>query len=483
MKKTFSIEKYQVVKTLKKLDKWTIRDLKKFMQSDYFVSPTRQALFKVLIKYRPGFNKSGLTTQSLFAAAFPSEKYSHPKIINLFSDLQQLLEIFLVFKFLDKYPFYFNKLKAIQYYKQENFKAFNREISDALKMVKVQEDIFTRFERQSLFNLLHYFPYAEKDELITPHLEKSNQELDELYVINKLRYFCELKSRSKVFDQRVQKTFEEQILSMAKTLKKNNALIEMYWLMYNLDNEKTETNFLATKQKFIEQLKYIPYYEGAILITLLINFTIHKYLIKNDTYLKYQLDLYKLGLKNHFFSPKGYLNHSSYLNIVVTALAAKQVDFTAQFIKDNVENLNDDYKEDCEKLSKGYLYFEQKKYKLAVQEVVTLNSKLVYISLRTLFLELKCNFEFYIESPTHKQTFETKLTGFTTFLESDAVLAKQKTTTYKNFLNILRDIATGIDNKNRRTLPTISHQIKEEINQTFPLVGWKYLLEKVKQLS
>ena len=483
MDKTFSIERYQVVKTLKKLDKWTIRELKKFMQSAYFVSPTRQSLFQALIKYRPNFNKPKLTTQTLFKAAFPSEVYSHTKIINLFSDLQHLLEIFLVFQFLDKHPFYFNKLKAIQYYKQENFKAFNREIAEAIKLVKEQEDVFTRFERQSLFNLLHYFPYAEKDELVTPHLEKTNQALDELFVINKLRYFCELKSRSKIFAQKGKKTFEEEVIKMAITLKEINPLIEMYLLMYNLNSEKKEDYFLKTKQKFGEQLEHIPYHEGAILIVLLINFTIYKYLQKEDNYLKYQVDLYKLGLSHQFFSPKGYLNHSSYLNIVVTALAAKEIEFTEQFIKEKVENLNEKYREDCRKLSMGYLYFEKRMFKRAVREIATLNSKLIYISLRTLFLELKCNFEFYIENLTYKKTFETKLTGFITFLESDMVLAEHKTTTYQNFLFILREIAAGIQSKQRKLTTTKQKQIRKAIKETYPLVGWNYLLDKVKQLS
>ncbi|MEM6320765.1 MAG: hypothetical protein AAF960_24070 [Bacteroidota bacterium] len=479
------METYQIIRTLKKLDKYTVRSLKEFMSKSPFVSDNKRQLFAALIVYRPNFNNKKLTLQAVHEAAFTGTPYCHDKIINLFSDLQHLVELFLVIQFLKKDKFYFNKLKAIQYYKDENYKAFHKEIAETLRSINKRDDIFIRFERQSLFTLLHYFPHAEQTDLALPYLSRTNEHLDELYVINKLRYFCELKASKKIIDSENETSFSPVVLEMAQQLQANNQLIQLYLNLYKLDLTTTERHFLALKDLFVKQLNHIPYYEGATLLLLLQNHCIQKYLARRSNYLTHQLELYKIGLKNNFFSPKGYISHSTYLNIVITALAKGKLRFVEDFRETYQKELLTEVRSDCQKLCTGYLNFELKNFANSKNAISNISSKTFFIDVRKCFLELKCHFEFYLQNPisANEKQLLTACKDFDAYIEQKTLLSNYQKDTYQNFLNLIKIIYQSYQTIVKRLAADDAQTIEKVIHQTKTLAGWEYLLSKVRLLS
>ena len=187
-----------------------------------------------------------------------------------------------------------------------------------------------------MLHLLHYYPFSEKDKEQLKPPTVANKSLDELYVLNKLRFYLEFHSRKKLYQHQEGFTFEEEVLKMAATLRPAYPLIDLYLNLVDLTKEATNQHklaiFLTAKAQFAEQIKNLPNHEVSIIFICLTNFTIQQYYHNATEFRQPQFELYQLGLAHNLFSPKGHFAHTTFMNIVNTAIGLKAFDFAENFI-------------------------------------------------------------------------------------------------------------------------------------------------------
>lgn len=474
---------YQVIKTLSVLNRWEVRGLIKFMQSTYLVSETKRKLFDTIIQYSPSYNSPEMTLFNLYSDAFPDEPYNHHKIINALSDINILIDYFLITELFRKQPFYQKKMEAVAFYNRANFEYFERKASMALDRLETP-DMFTAFEKQSLHNLLHYYPYEDKKNITAVHLQNANDSLDEIYVINKLRYQCEFINRQQTYENRKGFTFKEETHEIAKALRNENILIDLYLRIIALYSDRDEQSFLTLKALFRDSLKQLPYYEAATIIILLTSFTNQEYNKRYAQYFYYQQELYQLGLEYNLFTTKGFMSHGDFMNIAVTSIGLEKFDFVDELLNDSKKLLKKEYQASCTDLVDAFLLFKKGKYGKVLELIRGMTegvNKQIFFSLRIRFLEVRCLFELISRYNGYRQPFLSKYRSFYTFLQRK-ILSTPRVGAYINHLEILRDMAKIISSKKSNDVNEIE-KIRKRINETSPLIGWEYLLKKVEKLE
>lgn len=472
----------KLTKTLSSLDSSNIGRLNNFMQSAYFVNQNSPlvCLYRLIMEYYPHFED--ISQKSIFIKIFPELPFKAKKIRDLCSDLTLLIEEFLVIEFLKQRKSRFYQLKSLHYYEIGHFIDFHKSAKRALKEWRSEKDIYSSFEKLSLYQHIHYYPYSEKQNQSNTFLNNANQLTDEVYVLSKLRYYCEAQTGKFIYRQEFSPTFSEEVFKMAEIIRPKFPLIDLYLRLINLhQNLKTDTYFLETREQFYQLYPSINPFEASIILTLLLNFCGFQYYLKKEIYLNYQFQLHKFGLVNQLFSLYGYLNHTTFMNIIITASGMKDYAFIDKFLKINSQKLNVQYRNKCKQLGQSYKHFAQGEYAQANQKVIFLEDKTIFFSLRARFIALRCNFEFLIKDENQKGPFLAHCQNFKKFINSqEQSLANSRRTTYLNHVTILEDIAKILVEGQLSNAE--GQQFLNKINLRGSLVGWQYLQEKIYQL-
>ena len=471
-------------KKLLHLDSSEFGRLIDLMKSPYFVNQSTPlaSLFQLMMDLYPRFEET--SAEIIFSKLFPNEKFKPKKIRDLFSDLTLLIEEFLVIEFLKKRKSRLHQLKSLIHYENGHFKDFHKEANKALTHWEQQENIYDSFEKLALYQHIHYYPYAEKQNQRSLFLIDANELTDQIYILSKLRYYCEVQTGKAIYAQVFEPTFNEEVFLMADKIRDAHPLIDLYLCLIYLNTSKqVEIEFLETQEKFHQLFPLLTPFESSIIITLLLNFCGLQYFKKNVTFLQYQFQLQKFGLSHQLFSLYGYFNHTTFMNIVITASGIKDFEFINSFLTQSLPKLKTTYRSKCKQLGQAYKDFAKRDYANANQKVLFLEDKTIFFSLRARFLALRCNFEFLMEDFNQEEPFSSHCQSFKIFINKQhKSLSAFRRDSYLNHIKILENIAksillTGhIDFKKSKELSQI-------IQSTSPLVGWQYLQEKLQQLT
>lgn len=465
------------------LDSSELGRLIDFMKSPYFVNQSTPLanLFELMMNLYPRFEKTSL--EIIFSKLFPNQPFKPKKIRDLFSDLTLLIEEFLVIEFLKKRKSRLHQLKSLIHYENGHFKDFHKEANKALTHWEQQENIYDSFDKLALYQHIHYYPYAEKQDQRNRFLVDANQLTDEVFILSKLRYYCEVQTGKAIYAQSFDPTFEEEVFLMADKIRDGHPLVDLYLCLIFLNKEKqVEADFLETQEKFHQLFPLLNPFESSIIITILLNFCGLQYFKKNIVFLQHQFQLQKFGLSHQLFSLYGYFNHTTFMNIILTATAVKDFDFIDGFLLNSLPKLKVAYRNKCKQLGQAYGDFVKGAYSKANQKVLFLEDKTIFFSLRARFLALRCNFEFLLKDINQEEPFFTHCQSFKVFIKKQhESLSDFRRTSYLNHVNILEKIA-------KSTLLTgdlilvKKKEIFNLIQSTSPLVGWQYLQEKLEHL-
>jgi len=456
----------------------------KFMTSPYYINPNSIAyrLFIIVMDYYPHFQAATFTRTHIYGQLFPKKKFNSKKLIDSFSQLNLLIEKFLFIEFLTKKEFRYHHQKAALSYQQGNFKASTKEATKALEKWEEEPKSNVSYEQLSLYQYMHYHPYTEKTSLTDSYLTDANQLTDEIFVLNKLRYYCESLATKSIATRKFVLTFSEEVLTIAAAVKANNSLINLYYKLVRLwQTEENEDEFITTQKLFFELSSQINAFESNIILTILFNYSSFYYFKKKAAYLPHQYELHKFGLANKLYLLNGYLPHTTFMNIIITTAGFKKFEEADKILHTYAPMIKSPFRNNSKQLALAYIHFFKEEYTEANQRLLILKEKSIYFSLRARLLLLRCNFEFLQKDFSYRQTFLSKCQSFNNFITNHPKIPPARKISYLNHLSILKKIGLALK------INYITKQKKEaitaEIHETTSLVGWNYLLEKLQKIK
>ncbi len=461
----------KLIDLLKTFEREDWRWFRKFLLSPYFNSREELVPFcDYLRKQAPDFNEKAIRKEKVFKKLYPKETYDEKQISYAMNFLLSQAERFLAQREIDASPPITNNylLKSLvnrqlnKHYKYQ----FEKSEKELEKFVDESIDYYL-FEFQ-LSEVAYAHHYGLNKRTFSPHLQKASDNLDQFYIINKIKYCCEMISNSKVIETAYIPTFEKEITQFAEIDKyANTPLIASYLEVYRLlTSDKAEENFEVLKKLLNRYKSKLPIFEKRELYYYGINFCIAQ--VKKNNQVKYfaeeLLQLYLEGIEQEFLLSNGYLSPWTFKNIVKLGLNLKKYDFTEDFIQKYHKKLEEEYQEDALHFNLADINYRKKNYQEAQIHLIQVQFSDIFYTLGAKTMLLKIYYEI-----NEGEALFALIASFSIYLRRNKKLAKDVREAYLNFTTILGRIVRA----HKEKYPSII----EKINNTQRLFNRNWLLE------
>lgn len=401
----------KLIELLRSLSKRKLSRFHDFIRSPYFNKNTDIiSFFEFLKKYSPSFSHKNLHKKTVISKVKTSKKLNERSLAYLMNNLLNLLEEFLSVEELSHDPvkshFYllqnFHQLQLQKHYKSTLEKSKKLIAENKRRDVKFYFDMFA----------LSKIEYENSDafrHLYNKELQKAADDLDVYYLVEKLRYCCEMQDR-------------ENVLNVKYELKLGNHLVD--WvnehgyaeiptisiylnILLLIQEDKNYDHFLKVKKLIKEHADLFDEGELFQLYNSVLNFCTRQINRYNDEqYLFEYLEINKLLLEKDMLFDGKVLSPWRYANLVNVGLKTKQIEWTKSFIEQYKNKLPVDYIENMYAYNLGLLHYYQKNYSEAQSMAFQMEPKDVLLNILNRSLLIKVYYEtdqvelllFYLEA-------------------------------------------------------------------------------------
>lgn len=305
---------------LEMFSKMNKKDFKSFRNYSFSVAAkatTANQILEYIDKYYPNLDTPKLEEEYAFSKIFKGETFSKTKIYGGVSDLRKQLNNFLILEHLKENDFEKNSLLLKIY---EDLKIDNQVqrqlklIERTLQQKKSQTSEFwinkLQVSHENYFNL-----HLEKIAKEKGKLETIIEDLDNFHALAKLKYACEIYSRTDVINEQ-----HKEIKYLADILKqdwsKTSILHHLYHLAYQLIITRKEASYFQLKSQVIENIDALNQQDRYVLLTYLANHSAYCLRKGEQKFGKEVLDLFKYQIQHNLFIIKGHFDATVFSNIV-----------------------------------------------------------------------------------------------------------------------------------------------------------------------
>ena len=390
------METSMLYELVQKLEKDESRQLKKYLRSPFITHREDTGrLFNCLLNYLQK-GKPLPEKRVLFSEIFHQSTYEDQKLRSTMSDLQQLIEQYLIWKY-NRRDSLNSQLTLAEVYRQRNLpKHFKRTIRKA--EVFWEKDPVQNSDYYQ--NLLKYQMEKVQFQLTNSRAEKLNLQeigdtIDVLYLSQKLRHICTQLSHRAVFQADYQFGLLEQWIDVLE----NSAYLKvpaiaLYYYCYRfLTDTNSQTYFRKFRATLSTNQQHFPKDELKNLYRAALNFCIRKHNEGQIEYTREGWELYQEGLQVDIFSENNRLSRFTFDNIVGFGLRIKEYDEIGLFIQQYKEQLDLAFRESTVHFNLARLEYDRKNYALASSYIQASDPKDLVNKLIAKTLQLKIYFE------------------------------------------------------------------------------------------
>ena len=388
----------KLIECLRKLSPKQLSRFEDFLSSAYFNKNQKNILFfKFIKKYAPAFDHKNLSKEAVLKKLPTTKKLDEKSLAYLMTRLTKLLDEFLTVEFLksgEAWP----SLHLMEQYHALDLPRHEKSVEAVAdkRMAKMRLRNAQFFQHQFLFRRLQYEHSPPAHRGFNEKLQAATDALDTYFVIEKLRYACEMLNISSSLNLDYRIDFAEQVVGWTEKERINKEpAVQIYKRMFLLLNGSEEHHlFNEAKTLLKECASVFTKKELMQLYTLLLNYCTRRINRFNDRkywleYLEINKDLLEKGLifENNQLSPW------RYSNLVAVGIRTGQIKWTKQFILDYKNKLPKDYADNLFQYSLAQLYYHQKDFDKAQRELIHVEFTDVLLNISARGLMIKIYFE------------------------------------------------------------------------------------------
>lgn len=426
-------------------------------------------------------NNDALSREEVYLQVFSSSIYDDKKLRKLTSLLVDLYQDFLVQEKLSTDPLlkYELLLQSIQ-----------KDQVDMLKD-KAKQNALRYFQREpersgdyyihkySIEKSIYYLQSEYEKKLVKKGakrnlgLEDLNSDLDQFYIIEKLRLACDLIAWQRIYKIK-ERPFEVEIilrmLNRGELLK--NPVLSAYVHTYNMLIDRDATDHYRDLKILIQdQIAVFPKEELREIYDALLTYNIGQLKIDSDFHLNEILSIYDFAINNEIITENGVISPTTFRNYVVAGLRANQFDMVEQFINNRAKLLKQEHRENAVNFCMARLYWYKKEWNNVIQQLAIVEFKDAFYNLDAKMMLATSYYEL-----NELDTLEYLLDAFYTSLYRNKDLSEKKIVAYKPFIAFTKKL---VKLRDRDTKGLIN--LKDQITQVKGIHGKGWLLEKINQ--
>ena len=477
----------KLLNTIGALNKMEFRDLKKFMQTPYFVEVKQKKkvlqLFDILRPYYPGFDHKQLEKEKVYQQIFPGSPYSTSKMDRLMTRLLAVVRRFIVFEStLKKMQSGEEDLILARFYSERklknDFQNSIRQFETRQNQIQVQtpdfflNDYLMQVEKSAFAG----FYNQRKADLNLPSTLRS---LDIFYISSHLQHACSLLTQHLYH---VPLELENKLLKyeeITRYIESNDyldvPLIAVFYyafqLLYLKDDNEIFEKLLEALNKYEDDL---PAEQLKAIQTICRSYCVRRCNKGEAQYLPMAFDLYKAHLESgHLYHDNG-IFAGKLKNLVTIGLKMKQYDWVYDIINSHRNRIiGTKHPEEVYRFNLSSYYFAKKAYNKALEYLSGYEDD-TYYKVSAKRLELKVYYE--LKSPI----LESKMSAFKIYLfrVSDKILSEVAKEGNNNFINLLR----RIHNPQTRFNPERIDKLLNKISSLGAVTDRDWLIEQLEKM-
>jgi hypothetical protein len=346
-----------------------------FVHSPFFNKSKKiQRLCSLILEGVQSQGNSDLSKQQLHADLFEGLAYNELQINNVISDLLQL-----------GYRF----LAMIHFEKEE---ALNKSFTAEELLERGQTDLAAKVSRSFAQTLdkvpyrnceFHQSQYLLHDKMVRyhlstnmrardKHLQQQSDSFDLYYFSNKLRIACDMISRNITTSGHYQCHFLEELLPYYESNfleYQHHPSLHIYYHILKLVQDKKEEQYQYLKSYIRQQLHHFPKAELRFIYLYLQNYCVYQINSGKSIYYQELRDMYDLLLQQEIIFYNGFLQESTYKNIVTTGIRLSDYDWTESIIHQYKDKLPPEDRNNAVVYNLAALYYARRQYKPALQQL------------------------------------------------------------------------------------------------------------------
>ncbi|HMQ08262.1 MAG TPA: hypothetical protein PKC30_13245 [Saprospiraceae bacterium] len=471
----------KLISVLRDITPYEMNSFKKFYSSPFFNSNETLTLFLSILLDKYIKEDKHIEEHNVWKDLFPNEVYDDLKMRKLFSDGLKMFHSFLAQDTFQKEVVHqiLLRIKKINDMKNELLQ------SDIQKEV---ERVIDRYESISSEQYLNKFlmqrdlhgiriGYEKKHKSykgdIIALLQSLENDLDQFYIIEKLRIFSTIITWSKsnkidINTHRFISFIDENI----PTQYLESPSIKMYINILHLLTSKNAHNKYLELKNLIKKHKYAfredelkDLYEHAF------SYSNRRLNQGDNSVLEEVFDLYKEALHDDVLLSDGELSPTTFRNITVLGLRCGQLEWTKNFIIHYAEKLNDKFRHNAVQFNMARYNFYMKNFWDAVTNLQRVNYDDIFYNLDSRILLIACYYEL-----DEYDVMESQINSLNMFLRRNKTLSRDRKNIYLNYLKYVKKLSRINFNDKVKLV-----ELKTDLENEAGVVNKSWILEKIQE--
>lgn len=370
---------------------------REFVDSPYF---NKHPLLPILLeKVLIGIDQGHLSREELDTHLFPEDSFQYKRIVNLLSDLSQLLEKFLAHEQLAKTDFPLNyaliqsaRERSLSFLFEQVSKRWDRKTQ--AKHYVTETDLIQEHLIEEERNI---FFVVNKPRTVNKSLSGKLESLDRFFVATMLKGICQLINQQNILQSEAEtlpyQDFIDHIQTHHQRYEKFPAIQIYFYILMTLIEQENEDHYKALKQLLVLHADDIPSEELQPMYQYAQNYCIKLANSGHPIYLEELFELYVERIDRGLIYFQGFIAPSDVKNIVTLGIRIGKLDWTAEFMNRIEPKIAPQHREHLVNYCFALIHHEKGELKKALRLLHTVHFPDVYFDLGTKTLLMKIYFE------------------------------------------------------------------------------------------
>jgi hypothetical protein len=450
-------------------------------------SEALQNLCQQIFSHYPSIEQTALDKQQIYSQLYPGQSYNEKRMNNLISDLNALLEHFLMFRQFQGEELLQKRLLIKALLERDGLPFIDRAIRKYEKRAKQKPDksFEAYYEKMAFHDLVDQYAVVQGKRAFDQNLQQKNDALDLYYWCHKFSIACDMLSRNIVTQSGYQCHFwEDLVLHFQKNSLqlKEHPVLQIYFKTYQMLSEIGKTDhYFELKTLLKRHIPLFPTHEINNIYKYLLNYCVRKINSGEELFYREIHELYKILLKEAILFQNGYLTQWTYINIITAAIRLKEYEWTEGFIYEYRNALLPEERNNVFNYGLSALYFEKRDYLKALEYLNTVEFTDSSYHLRAKILQLKSYFELEEE-----EAMLSLIEAFQKYIKRSKSIPDYQKKANRNFLKFtkqLHKLRIQQSTAHRLVFERKRQAVTETLANTEPIANKKWLKEKLKSIQ
>lgn len=352
-----------------------------------------------LLDYAPAFEDAALGKKEAFSAVFGKDKnYDELGFNNIISDLLQLAYDLLAWQQYEQQPQLRQDLLLSQLLERDLATVHFDQQAQKFRQC-IRQEGFQSFDH--FYHDYRYYDQLDQYSLSQARrydegLQRKSDNLDQYFIINKLRIACDMLSRNTVVNAGYQCHFLNEITGyyyQHESALQSLPVVRVYMLTLQLLREQKEDLYFDWKKLLGANNRLFPASELRILYNYGLNYCVRKINSGDTTFYREIFELYRLLLEYKIIFRNGTLTQWTFVNIATSGIRLGEFTWTEYFIQNYKQYLLPEARGNVVNYCLASVYYEKKDYKQALQLLHEVAFPDAFYHLAAKIIQLKSYFE------------------------------------------------------------------------------------------